>query len=527
MTLPRVGRPQSSSALRVFVAGAVLLAVVVLVSQPGTGFISQRVPLSGVPAAEVAGSSTLPHAAAAPGAGSPSLPAPAPRRGSQAAGNAAITAAVALAVLVSAQANPRRGSTAVAATRSSGEPGSEFEAPDERRQEGVNPWVVAGTAAMVLGLFAMSSPTWAEESVTRLASTIDSVAAPNILDAGPTGTDRDWFSPIVDFNIGVIDGLDSVIEEKLGLTNTFGFAIIFYTALTKLVLFPLNQTALRTNALMQLVQPKVKQIQAKYKNDQETQQRMMMRLYDDIGVSPIGGCLPTLVQLPIFISLYRAIIKLADVSDHFKDGFLWIPSLAGPVAGENNLDWLIKSPYSDHFEPLVGWENAGLYLILPLLLIVSQYVTAQASAPPGGTTGPAGFVQALVPLLIGYTSLVSPQGLGIYWLTNNVLTQAQTSLIKSQLGEELPEYKAMIEGGKKPDSEADTKAVQDAEVLVPSGLGQGFNMMKAKKQEAAQEAESARPAPKSKLLATQEKQAEEKRKERLAKRSRSPSKKGR
>lgn len=69
---------------------------------------------------------------------------------------------------------------------------------------------------------------------------------------------------------------------------------------------------------MQLIRPKVDQVQRKYKNDQETQNRMLLRLYDDCGVNPLGGCVPSLVQFPIFIGLYRSIVKLAQINPKFK-----------------------------------------------------------------------------------------------------------------------------------------------------------------------------------------------------------------
>ncbi|CAE6941477.1 ALB4, partial [Symbiodinium sp. CCMP2456] len=93
-----------------------------------------------------------------------------------------------------------------------------------------------------------------------------------------------------------------------------------------------------SSAIMQLIRPKVEQIQRKYKSDQETQNRMLLRLYDDCGVNPLGGCIPSVVQIPIFIGLYRSILKLAEINPKFKEPFLWIPSLAGPVTGSPSLD---------------------------------------------------------------------------------------------------------------------------------------------------------------------------------------------
>lgn len=322
--------------------------------------------------------------------------------------------------------------------------------------------LAAGFAAMV-----MSDPAQAAD----LAADVAAQAAADVADAVPTQNSGDWFDPFVQANAGIIAGLDDVVEDKLHLPNTFGFAIIFYTTFIKLITYPLNSQALRSNAMMQLVNPKIQQIQKRYQNDQETQSRMLLRLYDDIGVNPLSGCLPSIIQLPIFIGLYRSINKLAETNEHFKEPFLWIPSLSGPVkVGEPSLDWLVKSQYADHFEPLIGWQQAGQYLILPVALVISQFLTQKASNPQGGQ-GPSGALLGLFPLIIGYSTLVSPAGLGVYWFMNNVLTQAQTAFIRYQLGEEFPEYKQILEG--KPmvaPKAAPKEATEEAASSTPRGF---------------------------------------------------------
>jgi len=103
----------------------------------------------------------------------------------------------------------------------------------------------------------------------------------------------------------------------------------------------------------------------------------------------------------------------------------------------------VKTQFADHFEPLIGWQNAGFYLLLPLLVIVSQVLLQSKQSVKSDTTG--GVVSVLFPMVIGISTLVSPAGLGIYWLTNNVLTGGQIQLVKSQVDEELPEYKKIFD----------------------------------------------------------------------------------
>eukprot|EP00933_Yihiella_yeosuensis_P007187 TRINITY_DN112116_c0_g1_i1.p1 TRINITY_DN112116_c0_g1~~TRINITY_DN112116_c0_g1_i1.p1 ORF type:complete len:472 (-),score=111.87 TRINITY_DN112116_c0_g1_i1:118-1338(-) len=308
-------------------------------------------------------------------------------------------------------------------------------------------------------------PVFAQDAATAVAGAAagaaDSVDPLEVAEDASVKESGDWFEPVVTINASIIALIDNVLEGYLKIPNAFGFAIILYTLFIKVVLFPLNQSSLKNGAMMQLINPKVKQIQAKYKNDQETQNRMLLRLYDDTGVNPLGGCLPSLVQLPLFVGLYRSIQKLAAADERFQNPFLWIPSLSGPVeVGSPNLDWLTKSKYADHFEPLIGWQDAGLYLILPFLLVISQYAIAKYTNPEAGAQGgPAGVIAGIVPLFIGYSAMVSPAGMGVYWLTNNLLTSAQTAYIKNELGEAFPEYRKIIDGtAKKEEKERKQKA---------------------------------------------------------------------
>mmetsp|Transcript_38860 Transcript_38860/g.77086 ORF Transcript_38860/g.77086 Transcript_38860/m.77086 type:complete len:489 (-) Transcript_38860:93-1559(-) len=240
----------------------------------------------------------------------------------------------------------------------------------------------------------------------------------------------------VNLNANVIIGIDSVVGSA-------GLAIFIYTVIAKLVTFPVYQGALRTNALMRIISPQVKQIQRQYADNEQAKQRMVGALYEKVGCNPQLGLLITLAQLPVFLALFYAVKKLALADAHFKEPFLWIPSLAGPVeSGNPSLDWLIKSKTGAFiFEPQVGWLDAGRYLILPIVLIATQLslaklVSAQKEPDPLTLT---------FPFLVGISTLVSPQGVGIYWFTNSVLTAVQTQQARSKVNEEFPEYSEVWE----------------------------------------------------------------------------------
>lgn len=340
--------------------------------------------------------------------------------------------------------------------------------------------MIAVVAASLGALAIAADPAAAQEAIGSAVNVV-AEAVSNADDAEDaveaTTGGGDWFDPVVTLNASLIALIDNVLEGNLKIPSSFGFSIIIYTAFIKLVTYPLTSSSLKSNAMMQLLQPKIRQIQTRYAKDQETQNRMLLRLYDDCGVNPLGGCLPSLIPLPIYIGLYRSINKLAAADPRFQESFLWIPSLAGPgEPGKLNLDWLVKSQYPDHFEPLIGWHDAGLYLILPVVLVVSQFLTQSASQPQGGGQGgPAAALLGVFPLIIGYTSLVSPAGLGVYWLCNNLFTQAQSAFIKKQLGDEFPEYKKLLDGTAAKEAAAKAEAAKEAaKQLEEKAPGRGF-----------------------------------------------------
>lgn len=267
-----------------------------------------------------------------------------------------------------------------------------------------------------------------------LFAALGAPAAALAADQAAAAASGDWFDPFVNFNAGIIAGIDGVVGSG-------GVAIILYTIIVKAVTFPLQQPALRTTTLLRLTSPQTETIQKEYKDDEDQKNQMLRRLYDEVGINPLNGLLPVLVQLPIFIALFRAIGRLASNDDGFKQPFLWIPNLSGPVASGNpNLDWLLRSQFSDHFEPLVGWGAALGYLVLPVLIISTTIAAQKLGGSSASTSKDNGWIDTVFPWFIGFSTLVSPQGLGLYWLTNTFLTAGQTFYVKAEVEKEYPEY---------------------------------------------------------------------------------------
>ncbi len=220
------------------------------------------------------------------------------------------------------------------------------------------------------------------------------------------------------------DGLTAV-----HVPYAYGFAIILLTVVVKIATLPLTKKQVESTLAMQNLQPKIKAIQERYKGNQERIQLETSRLYKQAGVNPLAGCFPTLATIPVWIGLYQALSNVAN-EGLLTEGFFWIPSLGGPTTiaarqSGSGISWLF--PFVDGHPPL-GWHDTAAYLVLPVLLVISQYVSMELMKPPQ-TDDPSQkntlLVLKFLPLMIGYFSLSVPSGLSIYWFTNNVLSTAQ------------------------------------------------------------------------------------------------------
>lgn len=227
--------------------------------------------------------------------------------------------------------------------------------------------------------------------------------------------------------------IDSVLDGA-GVPYSYGFSIIVLTLLVKLATYPLSSKQVESTLRMQQLQPRVKELQAKYANDQERLQMETAKLYQTTGVNPLAGCLPTLATIPIFIGLYRALGNVAN-EGLLSDGFFWIPSLAGPTKLNGGLGWLVPV---DGVPPN-GWHDTISYLVLPILLTASQFASQKIISPPQSQDPAQQQTQAIlkfIPLMIGYFSLNVPSGLTLYWFTNNLVTTAQQVYLRQKFAAE-------------------------------------------------------------------------------------------
>ncbi len=222
------------------------------------------------------------------------------------------------------------------------------------------------------------------------------------------------------------------IIDSVGIPYSFGFAIILFTIVVKTLTYPLNVKQMKSAKATQELQPQIKELQKKYGDNREKLAQAQMGLYKEAGVNPLGGCLPMLVQMPIWIGLYRALFNLAaENAQELEEGFFWIPSLTGPVkdvgmvGGEISWLWPIGGP------DFLGWGEVMGYLILPVLLVVSQLAYQKMITPSSDDPQQKMMAQMMMfmPFMFGYFSLIVPAGLTLYWFTNNILSMAQQYFI--------------------------------------------------------------------------------------------------
>lgn len=243
----------------------------------------------------------------------------------------------------------------------------------------------------------------------------------------------DWISPLSNALESILKVLDSALEA-VHVPYSYGFAIILLTIFVKLLTFPLTKQTLENSNDMQKLQPRIAELKALYPNDQERLQMETAKLYQTAGINPLAGCLPTLATIPIFLGLYRGLTQAAD-DGLLADGFFFIPSLSGPTSiaertAGAGLQWLL--PLKDGAPP-IGWHDAGCYLILPALIVGSQFVSLAVTSAgnPAAQEQQKSPVFKFLPFLLGYFSLNVPSGLTLYWLTNNILSTVQTVVIRS------------------------------------------------------------------------------------------------
>ncbi len=185
-----------------------------------------------------------------------------------------------------------------------------------------------------------------------------------------------------------------------GYVHNYGVAILLLTLLVKLVLFPVTQQSFESSEKMKQLQPLIKEMQKKYKDDKVKQSQKQMEMFKEHGVSPLGGCLPMMLQMPIWFALYRTLYNSVELYQQpFVTG--WIDNLA------------FKDP------------TYVLPVAVVILMVVQQFFTPTPSDNPSMK-----YVMWGMPLMFGVIMFQLPAGLGLYIFVNSVLTVLQQAYIR-------------------------------------------------------------------------------------------------
>ena len=198
----------------------------------------------------------------------------------------------------------------------------------------------------------------------------------------------------------MIQGMTDLLNYLYSFTDSIGMAsyalaIILLTVLIKTALYPLTKKQMISMAVMKELQPKVKEIQDKWKQrDPKKMSDMIMALYKENNANPMAGCLPLIIQMPILIALYRALYNFKYINpDHA--GFFWIISLSQP-------------------DP---------YYLLPLLAAGTTYLQSRMTMSTSDQT--QRMMLYMMPLMIGWISMRIPSGMALYWVMFNLVSIGQ------------------------------------------------------------------------------------------------------
>ncbi len=208
-----------------------------------------------------------------------------------------------------------------------------------------------------------------------------------------------------------------------GYAGNFGLAIIAFTILMRLILFPLAHASFKSMAKMKKLQPEMQRLKETYPNDRQKMQQELMALYKREGANPVAGCLPILVQIPIFFSLYKVLFVTIEM--YHAPFYGWIHDLSAP-------DPLgILTIFG-----LISWDVPGILSIinigiLPIIMGLTMWLQQKLNPAPADPTQAKIF--ALLPFVFTFVLAGFAAGLVLYWSVNNILSIAQQWFIQRKI----------------------------------------------------------------------------------------------
>ncbi|MDP8996440.1 MAG: membrane protein insertase YidC [Pseudomonadota bacterium] len=264
----------------------------------------------------------------------------------------------------------------------------------------------------------------------KVVNTINAIGAKYALERFDLMIDWGWYSPLT-------KSMFYLLSFVKGIVGNYGVAILIVTVLVKLAVFPLASRSYASMSKMKNLKPQMDALKLQYPDDKQKQQQAMMELYKTNKVNPMAGCLPVVVQIPVFFSLYKVILTTIDLRHSPFVG--WIQDLSAP------------DPTSlFNLFGLISWHPPAMLMIgfWPLLMGVTMWVQMRLNPTPPDPVQAQMF--NWMPVIFTYSMSGFPAGLTIYWAWSNFLSIIQQSYIMTKNGTEVEFFKYLPFLKKKP-----------------------------------------------------------------------------
>jgi YidC/Oxa1 family membrane protein insertase len=235
----------------------------------------------------------------------------------------------------------------------------------------------------------------------------------------------------------LVDGMGAILAFLYSVIPNYGFAIIGLTVLVRLALFPLTAKQARSMQKMQLVQPEIKRLQAQYKNDRQKLNEEIMKFYKENKINPMAGCLPLVLQMPIFFALFRV---LSDPHKHLPTDSNLFEAFCGNLDAKacgstagfpRGLKFLGMDLGQAASEISGGFTDALPYFLLIALVVVTGYLQfKQTQSRQTSQTNPQmAMMGKIFPVMFAFISYSLPSGVVLYFLVSNAWQIGQQALI--------------------------------------------------------------------------------------------------
>ncbi len=232
---------------------------------------------------------------------------------------------------------------------------------------------------------------------------------------------------------GIREGMGWILSFFYSIVPNAGFAIIMLTVVVRLILFPLTAKQAKSMIAMQRAQPEIKKLQAKYKNDKQKLNEELMKFYKENSINPLGGCLPLVAQMPIFIALYQT---LRDIQNFIPtDSSMYADICRGASCKVVNLDFFGMNLTQSAGSAPKGFGNALPYYILVALVVLTAFLQQRQTMRNQTQANPQmQIIGKIMPVVFGFISINIPAGVVLYFFTSNLWQIGQQEVVFRTIG---------------------------------------------------------------------------------------------